>query len=55
VGAGQNIPEALVKLAIGIPVPSFTDFRKGIIFIRYAFDMICDRKEFEQLTSTGEL
>lgn len=55
VGAGQNIPEALVKLALGIPVPSYTDFRKGIIFIRYSFDMICNREEFEKLTSTGEL
>ncbi len=55
VGAGQNIPEALVKLALGMPVPSYTDFSKGIIFIRYSFDMICDRKEFEILSGTGEL
>ena len=55
VGAGQNLPEALVKLALGIPVPSYTDFKKGIIFIRYSFDMICDRKEFEKISTTGEL
>ncbi len=55
VGAGQNIPEALVKLALDIPVPSYTDFSKGIIFIRYSFDMICDRKEFEIISTTGEL
>jgi len=55
VGAGQNLPEALVKLALGIPVPSYTDFIKGIIFIRYSFDMICNRKEFEKISTTGEL
>ena len=55
VGAGQNIPEALVKLALGIPVQSYTDFIKGIIFIRYSFDMICNRKEFEKISTTGEL
>jgi len=55
VGAGQNIPEALVKLALGMKVTPFTDYRKGIIFVRYSFDLITDIKEFEKLSMTEEL
>jgi carbamoyl-phosphate synthase large subunit len=55
VGAGQNIPEALVKLALGMPVKQFKKFDVGKMFIRYSWDMIVDRSEFEQLSIFGEL
>ena len=55
VGAGQNLPEAAVKLALGEKVMPFTDYEVGKLFIRYSFDHICDLKEFEQLSTTGEL
>lgn len=55
VGAGQNIPEALVKLALGEKVEPMTKFKSGTMFIRYSFDMIGDIKEFEQISMTGEL
>ncbi len=35
VGTGQNLPEALVKLALGIDTPPFTSYKVGKIFIRY--------------------
>ena len=54
-GVGQNIPEALVKLALGEKVEPFTDYKVGKMFIRYAWDMIVDREEFEQLSINGEL
>jgi carbamoyl-phosphate synthase large subunit len=54
VGAGQNIPEALVKLALGMPVEPYTKYDVGKMFIRYSFDMIVDLKEFEALTTKGE-
>lgn len=55
VGAGQNQPEALVKLALGINVEPFTHYDVGKMFIRYSYDMIIGMKEFEQLTMNGEL
>lgn len=55
VGAGQNLPEALVKLALGYPVEPFTDYTVGILFIRYSYDMICPLGDFQSLTTRGEL
>ena len=55
VGVGQNIPEALVKLALGEEVTPYTSYDVGKFFIRYSMDMIVDRKEFEKLSIDGEL
>lgn len=55
VGVGQNIPEALVNLALGNEVNPFTSFEEGKLFIRYSWDMIVDLKEFEQISTKGEL
>jgi len=55
VGAGQNLPEALVKLALGMDVKPYTDYKKGILFVRYSFDLITDIGEFEKLSMFGEL
>ena len=55
VAAGQNLPEALVMLAMEMEVKPFTHYEVGKMFIRYSYDMICDLKEFEQLSTKGEL
>ncbi len=55
VGAGQNVPEALVKLAIGEIVPPYKSYDIGKMFIRYSYDMIGDISQFEKLSMTGEL
>jgi len=55
VGVGQNIPEALVNLALGVKVKPFTTFTVGKMFVRYSWDMIVDREEFEQISIYGEL
>lgn len=55
VGAGQNIPEALVKLAMGMNVEPFQNFRVGTMFVRYSYDLIADFKDFENITTRGEL
>lgn len=55
VGAGQNLPEALVNLALGNTVEPFTKYDIGKMFIRYSFDMICNINEFEKLSINGEL
>ncbi|MDP1622403.1 MAG: ATP-grasp domain-containing protein [Bacteroidales bacterium] len=55
VGVGQNIPEALVNMAMGETVTPFVTYDVGKMFIRYAWDMIVDREEFEQISMYGEL
>lgn len=55
VGAGQNLPEALVKLALGMEVEPYTSYQVGKMFIRYSSDLITELKEFEKLSTLGEL
>ena len=55
VGVGQNIPEALVNLAMGREVKPFDTYEVGKMFIRYAYDMIVDLAEFQQISTSGEL
>ncbi|HLN20603.1 MAG TPA: ATP-grasp domain-containing protein [Bacteroidales bacterium] len=55
IGAGQNLPEALVKLALGMEVRPYAGYKKGIIFVRYSYDLITDIKEFEKLSIKGVL
>lgn len=55
VGAGQNLPLALVDLALGKKVDPFKTYDIGKIFIRYSYDMITDIGEFEKLSVNGEL
>lgn len=55
VGAGQNLPEALVKLALGMDVEPYKSYEVGKMFIRYSYDLITDLKEFEKLSTRGEL
>ncbi|MBL4586319.1 MAG: ATP-grasp domain-containing protein [Flavobacteriales bacterium] len=54
VGCGQNLPEALVKLALGETVKNFDSYEIGKMFIRYSWDMIVDMKDFEEISTTGE-
>ncbi|MBJ7427709.1 MAG: ATP-grasp domain-containing protein [Bacteroidia bacterium] len=54
-GCGHNQPEALVKLALGQNVEPFGSYDIGKMFIRYSYDMIVDLKEFEQISTVGEL
>lgn len=55
VGAGQNIPEALTRLALGEKVEPYKEFAVGKMFIRYAYDMIVDVEEFHKISTLGEL
>jgi carbamoyl-phosphate synthase large subunit len=53
--AGQNQPEALVKMAMGEMIKSFDDYETGKVFIRYSWDMIVDIAHFHKISGTGEL
>jgi carbamoyl-phosphate synthase large subunit len=55
IGVGQNIPEALVRLALGEPIEPFKSYEVGKMFIRYSWDMIVDLKEYQQISTYGEL
>jgi len=55
VGSGQNHAEALIKMALGEDVKAFDDYKSGKMFVRYSYDMICDLKEFEKISTLGEL
>ncbi len=55
VGAGQNIPEALVKLATGEDVEAFKNYEVGKMFVRYSYDIITDINKFQLLATTGEI
>jgi len=55
VGAGQNHPEALVRMALGEKLAPFSNYDTGKLFVRYSFDQIVDLKEFEKISTLGEL
>jgi carbamoyl-phosphate synthase large subunit len=55
VGAGQNQPASLVKMALGQKVHAFTSYEVGKLFIRYAWDLITDVSEFQKISAFGEL
>lgn len=53
--AGQNLPAALLKLAMGLPQAPYEDYDIGKMFIRYSWDLITDIEEYQQIATTGEL
>ena len=55
VGAGQNQPASLVKMALGQKLEPFTSYAVGKLFIRYAWDLITDVSEFQKISAFGEL
>ena len=55
VGAGQNIPEALIKLALGKKVESMKDYKIGKMFVRYSYDMIVDLEKFAAISMNKEI
>jgi len=55
VGAGQNIPDALIKLALGWDVKPMTSYKKGKMFVRYSYDMIVDLEKFAAISMNKEI
>jgi carbamoyl-phosphate synthase large subunit len=55
VGAGQNIPEALVEMALGNDVVPYKEYKVGAMFVRYSFDNITQFSDYQELTTTGQL
>ena len=53
--AGQNQPALLVKMAMGQEIKPLKQYSSGKMFIRYAWDLITDISEFQQISGMGEL
>jgi carbamoyl-phosphate synthase large subunit len=55
VGAGQNIPDALIKLALDWDVKPMTSYKIGKMFVRYSYDMIVDLEKFAAISMNKEI
>ncbi len=55
VGAGQNLPEALVRMALGMEVKPFSSYAVGKMFVRYSYDLIVDLEKYEHISTRGEI
>ena len=55
VGTGQNLPEAMVLLALGEKVEPYTTYDVGKMFVRYSYDMMVDLEDFQQISMNGEI
>ena len=53
VGAGQNQPATLVKLAMGEKPEAFTEYAVGKMFIRYSWDLMVDVEDFQKISAFG--
>ena len=54
-GAGQNLPQAVVELAMEETVEPMTDYTVGALFIRHSMDIVSHIDVMGELTSHGEL
>jgi carbamoyl-phosphate synthase large subunit len=54
-GAGQNLPWACVKLALGESIDAFNSYETGIMFLRHSIDMVYPLSMYEAMTTEGEL
>jgi carbamoyl-phosphate synthase large subunit len=52
-GAGQNLPAAQARLALGGPPEVLPPARSGVIYSRAAVDIICELDVLESLSVTG--
>ncbi len=53
--AGHNQPAALLHLALGEEVAPFGPVVAGKLFVRYAWDIVTDYTDFQQIAGMGEL
>lgn len=55
VGAGQNLPWACVRLALGETLKKFRSYKVGTIFLRHSVDMVYPLSMLEAMTTQSEL
>lgn len=54
-GAGQNLPWAVVRLALGEAPSALPDFRAGTLFVRIALDQIASIDDLQALATAGAI
>lgn len=54
-GAGQNLPAALARLALGEPLECLPEPRPGVTFVRHAVDIVCPLSALESLVTRGSV
>ncbi len=52
-GVGINLPSRLLRRALGLTVPEGLDYEPGKLFIRYTYEMVTDRRPFENMITRG--
>ena len=52
--AGQNLPAAVVRLAMGEPVTPFESYRAGVLQLRRSIDLPCELAIYEAMVQRGE-
>ncbi len=55
VGAGQNLPWATVRLALGESVTPFEEYQVGTMFLRHSIDMVYPLSDYQAMTTAGAL
>jgi carbamoyl-phosphate synthase large subunit len=55
VAAGQNLPRAVVDLALGRRVEAFSVYEVGAMFVRIAIDQVARIGDFQRMVTTGEV
>lgn len=53
--AGQNLPWALVRLALGEAVPPFDSYRSGVLQLRRSLDVPAELSIYEAMVQRGEV
>ncbi|TGL63066.1 biotin carboxylase [Leptospira ognonensis] len=53
--SGQNLPDALLRMALGETVKPFKDFDVGKVFVRHSWDEIVPMNQIESLSMNGQL
>ena len=53
-GAGQNLPFAVLQLALGQKVRPLPPYRAGVVFVRAAMDYVMPISRLEDITTKGE-
>lgn len=54
-GAGQNLPAALARLALGERLTSLSEPQPGVTFVRHAVDIVCPLSALESLVTRGSV
>jgi len=54
-GAGQNLPWAVVRLALGERVEPFSTYQVGTLFLRHSVEHIYPLSQYRELTTDGQV